>query len=244
MLGAPAAPPPPPPTIAVVPQPVAVQGVRGDAFELAPDARIGSVDADPMEAGEVAEQLATLLRAASAFELPIVRGETRTRRHRARIGRGRGTRGPRSRGIRAALRSGRRSHRREHGGRPVERDADPAPAASGSDRERTAARRSARGRRRRDHRLPPVRLSQCDARRGPPLLHHRRGGAVHRRDRDAEDQHASHACLERSGLAHRDQGVAAAERDRRPVRGGRRPGWLPPRRGSQASSSTPQHATS
>ncbi len=86
VLGAPDAPPPPAPTIAVVPQPVAVQGVHGDAFELGPDARI-VLDAEPMEAGEVAEQLATLLRAASGFELPIVRGETRVRRHRARAGR-------------------------------------------------------------------------------------------------------------------------------------------------------------
>ncbi len=74
VLGAPDAPPPPPPTIAVVPQPVAVQGVRGDAFELAPDARI-VLDADPMEAGEVARAARHAVARCSAFELPIVRGE-------------------------------------------------------------------------------------------------------------------------------------------------------------------------
>lgn len=68
------APPPAPPAIAVVPQPVEVQGVHGDAFALDSDARI-VLDADPMEAGDVAAQLAALLRPASGFELPIVRGE-------------------------------------------------------------------------------------------------------------------------------------------------------------------------
>ncbi|MDQ0576242.1 beta-N-acetylhexosaminidase [Agromyces albus] len=66
--------PPPAPAIAVVPQPVEVIGVRGDAFRLGPDVRI-MIDGDPREAGAVARQLADLLRPASGFELPIVRGE-------------------------------------------------------------------------------------------------------------------------------------------------------------------------
>lgn len=62
------------PAIAIVPQPVEVMGVRGGPFSLGPDARI-VMDADPGEAGAVAEQIAVLLRPASGFELPIVRGE-------------------------------------------------------------------------------------------------------------------------------------------------------------------------
>ena len=76
VLGASTMAPPPAPAIAVVPQPVDVRGVRGDAFRLGPDARI-AMDADPTEAGAVAQQLATLLRPASGFELPIVHGEAR-----------------------------------------------------------------------------------------------------------------------------------------------------------------------
>ena len=66
--------PPPAPTLAVVPQPVEVVGVRGDAYRLGPEARI-TIDGDPRKAGAVARQLAALLRPASGFELPIVRGE-------------------------------------------------------------------------------------------------------------------------------------------------------------------------
>lgn len=64
--------PPRPPAIAVVPQPVEVLGVRGEDFRLGPDARI-VIDADPAEAGAVAQQLADLLRPATGFALPIVR---------------------------------------------------------------------------------------------------------------------------------------------------------------------------
>lgn len=64
---------PPAPAISVVPQPVEVIGVRGDAFRLDSDARI-MIDGDPREAGPVARQLADLLRPSSGFELPIVRG--------------------------------------------------------------------------------------------------------------------------------------------------------------------------
>ena len=75
-LGASTASRPPAPDVAVVPQPVEVLGVPSQQFELGPDARI-AMDADPAEAGAVAQQLADLLRPASGFELPIVHDEAR-----------------------------------------------------------------------------------------------------------------------------------------------------------------------
>lgn len=66
--------PPPAPAIAVVPQPVAVTGVRGEAFQLRPDARV-ALDADPSQAGDAAEHLAALLRAVSGFDVPVVYSE-------------------------------------------------------------------------------------------------------------------------------------------------------------------------
>lgn len=66
----------PVPAIQVVPRPAEVLGVEGDAFRLRSDARI-VLDADPMEAGDVARRFAAVLRPASGFELPIVRGESK-----------------------------------------------------------------------------------------------------------------------------------------------------------------------
>lgn len=67
---------PPAPDIAVVPQPVQVVGVDGDAYRLESDARI-ALDADPALVGDMTRQLAALLRAATGFDLPIVRAHAR-----------------------------------------------------------------------------------------------------------------------------------------------------------------------
>ena len=64
---------PTPPELAVVPKPAEVDAVRGEPFLLEPGARI-VLDADPAAAGAVAERLAEMLRRATGFDLPIVRG--------------------------------------------------------------------------------------------------------------------------------------------------------------------------